>query len=287
MFEIGEVFHVSHVVDDLDAAMAFYRDVFGAREWQRTSQGGVALGFTIVGDVVFMPMEPVRGTPVAPARFLERHGPRLHSLALYVDDPVDLVAHLRSKGLRLTGSAGGELADPRDEIWTHPRELPIPLELFEPREATGDPRRNDPGWAPASVRWRDEHPLGLAGAAYVVVTADRAAATARLVEVLGASVLQEGVETPHGTVADVVGLGRRVVVEVAQPVDGAGRAARDLAAGASFHAVTLQVADLDRAVAHLSAQGIGVEQPAPGHAVADPADTLGVLFQLTDRDPRR
>lgn len=283
MFEVGDEFHVSHVVEDLDAAMDFYREVFEAREWQRTSQGGVALGFVIVGDIVFMPMAPTRGTPVAPARFLERYGPKLHSLALYVDDPVDLIGHLRARGLRLSGSAGGELTDPRDEIWTHPRELPAAFEFFGPRDVTGDPRRNEQDWS--SAHWREIHPMGITGASYVIVSPDRVAATAQLVDTLHGRVLHEGVKTAHATTSDFVGLGQTVVLEVAQPDDDASRAARALATGGGFHAVNLDVVDLDRAVDHVVSKGIRVERLADGHAVLDPDDTHGVLFRLTDRGP--
>ncbi len=221
--------------------------------------------------------------PWLPARFLERYGPRLHSLALYVDDPADLVGHLRARGLRLSGSAGGELTDPRDEIWTHPAELPCPFEFFEPREATGDPRRNEPDWSPAY--WRDEHPMGIIGATYVVVTPDRAAATAQLVDALRARLVRESVGTPHGTRSDFLALGDPVVLEIAQPTDETSRAAQGLAGGGTFHAVSFQVADLERSLRHVAEKGVGFERVADGHAVLDPADTHGVLFRLTDREP--
>jgi catechol 2,3-dioxygenase-like lactoylglutathione lyase family enzyme len=93
MFQLPKVFHVSHVVDDLDAAVAWYRDVFSGRLWQRSELFGTAVALLVVGDVVLMPMQPTRAFPTAPGRFRERFGSRLHSLALYVDRPEALIEH--------------------------------------------------------------------------------------------------------------------------------------------------------------------------------------------------
>src|ERR1700722_10147229 len=135
MFELPRLFHVSHVVDDLDAAVAWYDEVFAPRLWQRSELFGTSIALLCVGDVVLMPMAPSRDAPSAPGRFRERFGERLHSLALYVTSPTELIEHLRSLGFRLTGSAGGELSDPRDEIWTQPRETPVLLEFLLSRQS--------------------------------------------------------------------------------------------------------------------------------------------------------
>ena len=281
MFNIGQVFHVSHVVDDLDSAVQWYEEVFSARVWQKSHIGGVPLALLVVGDVTFMPMAPPAGSPGSPRRYLERYGPRLHSLALYVEEPVDLIRHLHSQGLRLTGNDGTDLRDPRDEIWTQPRETPIVFEFFEPRESMGDPRINDRAWS--SEFWRQEHPLGVQGTHFTAVTADRDGATRNLVDNLRGRVVHEAGRTVYGTRSSFVALGGDVVVEVAQPLDPETPAARDLAAGGRFHAVTLRVGDLAAAVEHLRVARVGVAEVAPGHVALEPADTHGVRFRLTDR----
>jgi catechol 2,3-dioxygenase-like lactoylglutathione lyase family enzyme len=218
---------------------------------------------------------------MGPERFRERMGQRLHSLALYVDEPQELMDHLTSQGQHLADYLGQPATDPLGEIWTRPRESPLVFEFFQPREGMGDPRYNDPDWSPDF--WRDEHPLGIQGAFYTCVTADPDAATGFLVEGLGGRVVHE-TDSPHGTRSRFVQLSDEVVLEVAQPVDRSSRAAADLAASASFHAVTFRVGDLDRAAAHFEAHGIRTETVAPGHVGADPADTLGMVLRLTDRD---
>jgi catechol 2,3-dioxygenase-like lactoylglutathione lyase family enzyme len=281
MFNIGQVFHVSHVVDDLEAAVRWYEEVLSAQVWQSNQIGGVPLALLLVGDVSFMPMAPPVGSPGSPRRFLERYGPRLHSLALYVTDPVDLIEHLRSNGLRLTGHDGNELRDPRDEIWTQPRETPMVFEFFEPRESMGDPRTNDPAWR--SSFSSEEHPMGVTGTHFTVVTSDLAAATGNLVDNFRGRVVHDSNQTVHGTRSSFVELGRNVVVEVAEPLDRETQAGRDLAAGGRFHAVTLLVRELAFAVHYLQSRQVGVHEVGPGDAVLDRADTHGVLFRLSER----
>jgi catechol 2,3-dioxygenase-like lactoylglutathione lyase family enzyme len=282
MFEFPKVFHVSHVVDDLDAAVAWYDEVFSPRRWQRSELFGTSLALLVVGDVVMMPMQPSGAVPTAPGRFRERFGQRLHSLAVYVDHPVDLIDHLRSLGLRLTGSDGTELRNPQDEIWTQPRQTPMLFEFFEPRPSMHDPRLEEEDWS--SSYWRESHPLGITGACFTVVTADADVATRFFVEALRGKVVHERTVAPYGTRSAFVALNDEVMIEVAEPLGTDSDAGRDLAERATFHAVTFQVADLERAAGHVESKGIRTERPAPGHLALEPHDCFGVRFRLTDRD---
>jgi len=290
MFQLPKVFHVSHVVDDFDAAVRWYDEVFAPRSgWGRLpgGDGGAApgplgstrLALLSIGNTVMMPLRAAPG--MAPERFRERMGQRLHSLALYVDEPQALIDHLTAQGQNLADYVGRPVTDPLGEIWTRPRESPLVFEFFQPRESMGDPRYNDPEWSPSF--WRDEHPLGIEGAFYTCVTADIDAATKFLVEGLRGSVVHQA-PTPYGTRSNFVQLSDEVTIEVAQPVDPSSRAAVDLAGAGMFHAVTFRVSDLDRATAHLEAKGVHTESVAPGHVNADPADAFGMLLRFTDRD---
>jgi catechol 2,3-dioxygenase-like lactoylglutathione lyase family enzyme len=279
MFTFPKIFHVSHLVDDLPTARAWYQDVFAPVAWQDTELMGTSLALLVVGDVVMMPMQPRPGSSTD--RYKTRMGQRLHSLALYVDEPVPMIEHLRGQGFRLTGSAGTELENPDDEIWTQPRESPMVFELFRPRESMDDPRINDPEWS--SDFWRDEHPLGLVSAFSTCVTPDAAVATKFFVDSLLGAVVHEAV-TPYGTRSTFVRLSDEVVLEAAQPIESDSDAARDLEAGGRFHAVTYRVVDLDRAAAHFESKGVRAKQVADGHVMLDPADTFGARLRLTDRD---
>ena len=282
MFTLPKVFHVSHVVDDLDAAVAWYDDMFSPRVWQRSELFGTSLALLVVGDVTLMPMQPATGFPTAPGKFKERFGSCLHSLALYVEEPVALIDQLRARGLRLTGADGTELSNPQDEIWTPPRATPMLLEFFEPRASMHDPRLEEDDWS--SSYWRDTHPLGIVSCCFTVVTADREGSTEFFVDALRGKVVHQQSATPYGTRSAFVALSDEVLIEVAEPIGPDSDAGRDLARRAAFHAVTFQVANLARAVGHVESKGVRTKGRGAGHVVLNPEDCLGVNFRLTDRE---
>lgn len=280
MFEIGDVFHITHVVDDVDAAVDWYADVFAPIVFQRSEVLGSRLALQTIGDVVLMPLSPLPDVPTAVGKFRERVGPHLHSLAVHLDDPQDFLDHFASLDRRLTGALGGEVQGLGDEIWTRPRDFPGLYELWNPRIET-DPRWAE-GWT--SSFWRDEHPLGLRGPAWVtVVTADRAGRVPPMLEAFRATVSHEVAATPFGTSSAFVTLSPTVSLEVAQPLDTGSDAGRELERnGEIVHAVTFEVVDAGAAADHLASKGIRVERPADGQVTVDPADAQGVLFRFTE-----
>ncbi|HEY2331767.1 MAG TPA: hypothetical protein VGH94_07585 [Acidimicrobiales bacterium] len=280
MFEIGDVFHITHVVSDVDAAVDWYADVFSPIVFQRSEVLGSRLALQVVGDVVLMPLSPIEGVPTGVGKFRERVGPHLHSLAVHVEDPQDFLDHFEKLGRRLTGARGGDVEGLRDEIWTRPRDFPGLYELWNPR-IDDDPRWAD-GWS--SAYWRDEHPLGLRGPAWVtVVTGDRAERVPPLLEAFRAPIGHEVGETPFGTSSAFVSLSPKVTLEVAQPLDTASPAGTDLErCGEIVHAVTFEVLDAGAAAAHLTGKGVRVERPTDGQVIAHPDDTQGVQFRFTE-----
>ena len=63
MFQLPKIFHISHVVDELDDACRWYDDMFSPRVWQRSELFGVPLALLVVGAVVFMLLAPSAGVP--------------------------------------------------------------------------------------------------------------------------------------------------------------------------------------------------------------------------------
>src|ERR671932_689029 len=95
--------HVGVAVPDYDAAIAFYRDVFGMRvaHEEVNEEQGVREAMLAVGDgdtrvQVLAPLTPES----AIARFLERSGPGLQQVAYRVEDVDAVSAVLRGRGLR-------------------------------------------------------------------------------------------------------------------------------------------------------------------------------------------
>ena len=96
--------HVGVAVPDYDAAIAFYRDVFGLRvvHEEVNEEQGVREAMLAVGDgdtrvQVLAPLTPESTI----ARFLERSGPGLQQVAYRVEDVDAVSAVLRERGLRL------------------------------------------------------------------------------------------------------------------------------------------------------------------------------------------
>ena len=88
---IGKLFHLAHLVDDLDATDLLYDEVFGCqryyRRYERAARREASL--LVVADQCMEPIQPSSdpadaGTPLG--RFKKRFGNRMHSIAWYVDD---------------------------------------------------------------------------------------------------------------------------------------------------------------------------------------------------------
>jgi methylmalonyl-CoA epimerase len=84
---LTEIDHVGIAVRDLDAAIAYYRDTFGATVSHREciDLDGVEEALIAVADSYIQLLSPTRpDSPVA--RFLERRGEGLHHIGYRVDD---------------------------------------------------------------------------------------------------------------------------------------------------------------------------------------------------------
>lgn len=94
--------HTGVAVDDLEAAIRFYRDVFGLALVHRETliERGVEAALLAIGDShveLLSPVDP--GSTVA--RFLQRRGPGLHHVAYRVHDIEATLSELERAGLRL------------------------------------------------------------------------------------------------------------------------------------------------------------------------------------------
>lgn len=150
--------HVGIATGDLDATVAFYRDVFGMVEVHRETnqqQQVVEVMLAAAGDIDATDdptTRPAQLQLLAPlsedsaiARFLDRSGPGLQQLALRVTDVEATSAELRSQGLRLlypqarTGTAGSMIN------FVHPKDAGgVLIELVQPGSGTTtEPTRAD------------------------------------------------------------------------------------------------------------------------------------------------
>jgi methylmalonyl-CoA epimerase len=109
--------HVGVAVEDIDAALALYRDALGMPLVHRETvvEQGVEAALVDVGDAHVELLQPL-GPETAVGRFLSRRGPGLHHVAYRVDDVEATLSALAAAGLRLiderprTGIRGSRVA---------------------------------------------------------------------------------------------------------------------------------------------------------------------------------
>jgi methylmalonyl-CoA/ethylmalonyl-CoA epimerase len=96
------IHHLGVAVDDLDAALATYERLFGARLEHRETvadQGVEAASLRIGGDRVELLASLDEETPVG--KFLANRGPGMHHVAFEVDDVGAALDELTAKGAEL------------------------------------------------------------------------------------------------------------------------------------------------------------------------------------------
>ena len=136
--------HVGVAVPDLDAAIAFYRDVFGMRVLHEEVNEEQGVREAMVGFADTEEQEPGAVVqllaPLTPestiAKFIDRSGPGLQQLAFRVADVAQVADVLRSRGLRLLydeprrGTAGSKVN------FVHPKDAGgVLVELVQPADS--------------------------------------------------------------------------------------------------------------------------------------------------------
>jgi methylmalonyl-CoA/ethylmalonyl-CoA epimerase len=118
-------------VDNLDTALAFYRDVLGLTPHRPESADGatiVSLPFGEADVELLAPENP--DSPIA--RFLARRGPGIHHICYRVADLDTALAACRAAGYRLVDEAPRVGAGGRRIAFIHPKSTAgILLELTE------------------------------------------------------------------------------------------------------------------------------------------------------------
>jgi methylmalonyl-CoA/ethylmalonyl-CoA epimerase len=112
---LEKIEHIALAVEDLEATIAHYRDVWGieAVHRERVEDQGVEEVMLPVGDT-FLQLLGATGPDTIVARFLSRRGEGLHHIAYEVDDLEGTLATLKEKGVRLIDEAPRQGA--RDQL---------------------------------------------------------------------------------------------------------------------------------------------------------------------------
>ena len=131
--------HIGIAVRDIDEALAFYRDALGldVRASEAVPSQDVRVRKVPVGGASLELLEAT-GAESTIRRFIDRRGPGLHHITLRVDDLVEALERLRSRGVRLIDDAPREGADGSLIAFIHPSSAHgVLIELTQPRSASG------------------------------------------------------------------------------------------------------------------------------------------------------
>ena len=285
MFTVGKLFHLAHLVDDLDVVDRWYDDIFACQRFYRSYERAARreASLLVISDMLMEPILPSRapedgGTPLA--KFHARFGNRLHSIAWYVDDITEFSAHLGTLGLRQVGLTGKPVTDPATAVavWTHPRETHALLEFCEPGFAK-DPRL-DAGWSAAF--WRDQHPLGIERTSHISCLFDHVEdADGTYVEALGGRFV--GAADRPDSLRRYYAVGEETVIEAVQPLDPNTDEGRDFARnGEGVFSLTFATKDLAQATRFLQEQAQPFRSTTPNTIWLDLDPGFGLRVAFTD-----
>ncbi len=136
---VEKINHVAIVVDDLDAALGFWRDALGLEltHVEEVSSQESIVAFLPTGDSEVELVKPTTTTSGI-AKYLEKRGPGIHHLCLEVRSLDAVLARLKALNIRLInetptiGAGGARMA------FIHPSAAyGVLVELYETRRGTG------------------------------------------------------------------------------------------------------------------------------------------------------
>lgn len=130
---IKRINHVALVVDDLDAALEFWRDALGLElaHVEEVPEQQAVVAFLPVGESNVELVQPTTDSSGV-ARFLAKHGPGLHHLCVEVADLAQTLARLKARHIRLIDETPRLSPDGKKLAFIHPESTHgVLLELYE------------------------------------------------------------------------------------------------------------------------------------------------------------
>jgi catechol 2,3-dioxygenase-like lactoylglutathione lyase family enzyme len=288
MFRIGKLFHLTHVVSDLEAVDKWYDEVFSVCRFYRAymKEAVREASLLTIGDFVMEPVKLARvpGAENSPiGKFYARFGQRFHSIAWYVHSVADTFAELNKHNIRLYDLVGNMVKEPlrTAAVWTHPKDTHALLEFAIIGNFSIDARLQ-PGWSAAF--WRDQHPLGIERASHItVLVRDLLEAKAVYQNMLGGKLIHEE-EIPGQKRSAFFAVGEDTVIEAAQPLSAASPEGRDMEqAGEGIYSVTFKTQDLRKAADFLQSKKQRLELQGTDSLVLNRDDAFGMVIGFTQR----
>jgi methylmalonyl-CoA/ethylmalonyl-CoA epimerase len=133
MPKVKQINHVAVVVDDMEKALAFWRDALGMDLHELRDVPAEK------SQVAFLPLPGTEVELVKPttddsgiAKYLARRGPGMHHICLEVDDIDEMLKQLRSKQIRLINEEPRIAADGKKYAFIHPESTAgVLVELYQ------------------------------------------------------------------------------------------------------------------------------------------------------------
>jgi methylmalonyl-CoA/ethylmalonyl-CoA epimerase len=133
MPQVKQINHVAVVVDDMEKALAFWRDALGIDLHELRDVPAEK------SQVAFLPLPGSEVELVRPtsddsgiAKYLAKRGPGMHHICLEVDDIEGMMTQLRSKGIRLINEEPRLTADGKRYTFIHPESTAgVLVELYQ------------------------------------------------------------------------------------------------------------------------------------------------------------
>lgn len=302
-FSVVRSFHPTVVVRALADAEKVYERLFGALSYPPETHGhdddpdyvNDYESCVMIRDVWFATVAPEKCIDGGFQSLPTPTGPGLVGYGFYVDDVDAAFAACRERGWRLTTPHGTPLPGgdiltfgPYRLFCTAPDATGLRYTVFQDTELSVDPRTHA-GWTLSPPATDD--PVGaIRSSHHTVLTRSPPRELEFVVDVLGGTVICEGRNELIGSDSTYVSLAD-AIIEYAVP--DAGTAARAAWAynipGDTFYAINWLVEDLERAEAHLSAEGVRTGARTAQSFLTDPATSL-LPWGFTDTpvpgDPR-
>lgn len=125
--------HLAVVVDDVDKALAFWRDALGLNFGgvEEVPSEEVRVGFLNVGESHIELVQPTTGDSGV-ARYLEKRGPGMHHLCLEVDNIEVVMDQLTDSGIEMINETPRTRDNGTRYAFVHPKSTGgVMVELYE------------------------------------------------------------------------------------------------------------------------------------------------------------
>jgi methylmalonyl-CoA/ethylmalonyl-CoA epimerase len=130
---MARINHLAIVVDDIDAALGFWRDALGLPlgKTQRSDAEEVDIAFLPLGEGEIELLAPINESSGV-AKYLAKRGAGMHHICLEVDDIAATMQRLADHGVELLNDAPKVTEDGTKYCFIHPKSaFGVLVELYE------------------------------------------------------------------------------------------------------------------------------------------------------------